>query len=224
MTTPVETCLDIWPPFPIAITYSPSHFVGLKFKDEKDIIAALEHRDRVSDIHIVDPKRSSLKRWLVAMQEPLPALTNFYLRYFSPPSLILPEAFLGGCAPCLQSFFLHGVAFPTFPKLVLRATHIVTLRLLDMPSSEYLSISSEVMATCLAALLDLETINRIRTTSIEPTSNGDAQHVPTDACSLSLPHGLSIRWYQRVPGRFRRPNRYTPTRPATNSVVHGLHL
>jgi len=41
--TPVETSLDIWPPFPIAIIYSPSHFLGHKFKDENNIIAALEH-------------------------------------------------------------------------------------------------------------------------------------------------------------------------------------
>lgn len=61
--------------------------------------------------------------------------------------------------PRLRSFSLHRLAFPTFPKFVLRATHIVTLRLLDMPSSEYLSLSPEVMATCLAALPDLETLS-----------------------------------------------------------------
>ena len=71
--TPVETCLDIWPPFPIAIICFPSSFAGHKFKGEgeQNIIAALEHRERISDIHILDPDGSSLERWLVAMQEPL---------------------------------------------------------------------------------------------------------------------------------------------------------
>jgi len=93
------------------------------------------------------------------MQKPLPALTNFHLQCWSWRSLILPDAFLGGYAPRLRSFSLHRLAFPTFPKFVLRATHIVTLHLLDMPSSQYLSISPGVMATCLAALLNLKTLS-----------------------------------------------------------------
>jgi len=159
--TPVETSLDIWPPLPIAIIYPPSRFISHKFKGEEreeNIIAALEHRDRISDIRIFDPEGRSLERWLVAMQEPLPALTYLDLGYSSRRSLILPNAFLGGYAPRLRSVSLSGIAFPTFPKFVLGATHIVTLRL-GMPSFQYPSISSEVMATCLAALLDLEILS-----------------------------------------------------------------
>ena len=89
------------------------------------------------------------------MQEPLPALTDLYLGTFH--LVVLPDAFLGGCAPHLRTFILHGVAFPAFPRFVLRATHIVSLSLFDLPNSGYSSLSPEAMVNCLAALPDLET-------------------------------------------------------------------
>ena len=164
--TPVKASLDIWPPFPLVIIHSSVHFCGHEFQvtheeGEENIIAALERRDRISDIHLFDlEKRFVEGRLLNAMQEPFPALTSLDLRYSraSRRSLILPDTFLGGSAPRLRSFSLHGIAFPTLPKFVLRATHIVSLRL-GMPSSGYISISPEVMATCLATLHDLETLS-----------------------------------------------------------------
>jgi len=155
--TPVKTCLDIWPPFPIAITCFPFHTVDEKGED--NLLAALEHRDRISDIHIFDPDGSSVERLVVAMQEPLPALTNLYLGSFFGEPLVLPDAFLGGYAPCLRSFTLHHVAFPAFPTFVLRTTHIVTLRLFEIPPSEFTTISPVVMATCLAALPHLGSLS-----------------------------------------------------------------
>jgi len=86
------------------------------------------------------------------------ALTNLDLWHSSRQSLILPDAFLGGYAPRLRSFSLRQIAFPKIWKFLLGATHIVTLRL-GMPSSQYPSISPEATATCLAALLDLETLS-----------------------------------------------------------------
>ena len=124
------------------------------------VIAALEHRDRISDIHNFDPVGSSITRVILSLLEQFPALTNLHLgASFSMPSLVLPETFLGGYAPRLRSFSLHFIAFPSFPEFVLRATHIVTIHLFGMPSSEYVSISPEVVATCLAALPDLEALS-----------------------------------------------------------------
>ena len=155
--TPVKTSLDIWPPFPIAISSSPPHTV--KEKGEKKIVAALEHRDQISDLDLFDAVGTSLKRWVIAMQGPLPALTDLYLGTFRGESLVvLPDAFLGRYPPRLRTFTLHGVAFPAFPKFVLHATHIVSLSLSDIPDSGYSSVSLEAMATCLATLPDLETI------------------------------------------------------------------
>ena len=160
---PVKASLDIWPPFPIAMDYSVWHFLGYKYRgaaDEENVIAALEHRDRISDIHVFDLTRRRFERLFPAMLEPFPALTILNLSApFSTPPALLPGTFLGGYVPRLRSFTLRGIAFPTLPKFVLRATHIVTLHLLDMPSSEYMCLSPEAMATCLLALPNLETLS-----------------------------------------------------------------
>ena len=156
--TPVKTSLDIWPPsFSLAIICSPFHTVDKKGED--NLAAALEHRDRISDIHIVDPKGSSVQRLVVAMQEPLPALTTLYIGSLFQGRLVLPDTFLGGYAPRLRSLTLHHVSFLAFPIFVLRATHIVTLRLFEIPPSEYKSISPVVMAISLAALPYLGTLS-----------------------------------------------------------------
>jgi hypothetical protein len=157
LTTPVKKSLDIWPPFPLAIICFPDH--TLDEKGEDNLAAALEHRDRISNIHIVDPEGSSVQRLVVAMQEPLPALTTLHLGSFFQGPLVLPDMFLGGYAPRLRSLSLHHVTFSAFPIFVLRATHIVTLRHFEMPPSEYNSISPTVMAICLAALPYLMTLS-----------------------------------------------------------------
>ena len=130
-------------------------------KGEENIVAALEHRDRISDLHVFVGAGISLGRRVVAMQEPLPALTNLYVGTFhdgSPVGPVLPDGFLGGYAPCLRKFILQRVAFPAFPKFVLHATQIVFLSLADVPNSWYTSIPPGAMASCLAALPDLETL------------------------------------------------------------------
>src|SRR5579863_14023 len=151
--TPVKTSLDIWPPFPIAVISTP--YLTIDEKGEENIVAALEHRDRISDLHLFDGAGISLKRWVVAMQEPFPALTGLYLGtlHDEPPvGPVLPDGFLGGYAPHLRKVILQRVAFPAFPKFALHATHIVFLALIDIPDSWYTSISPEAMATCLATL------------------------------------------------------------------------
>src|SRR5260221_11214065 len=52
-TTPVSRLLDIWPPFPIVV-YIPPPFHLVDENGVENIIAALECRDRISDIHILD--------------------------------------------------------------------------------------------------------------------------------------------------------------------------
>ena len=157
LRTPVKTSLIFWPPLPLAIICFPFHTVDKKGED--NLAEALEHRDRISDIHIVDPEGSSVQRIVVAMQEPLPALTTLYLGSFFQGPLVLPDTFLGGYAPRLRSLSLHHVTFSAFPIFILCATHIVTLRLFEIPPSEYNVISPDVMATCLASLPYLGTLS-----------------------------------------------------------------
>ena len=155
--TSVKTSLDIWPPFPIAVVCVA--FGTVDGKGEENVVAALKHRDRISDVHLLDNAGSSLERWVVAMQEPLPALADLYLGTFREGSpVVLPDTFLGGSAPRLRSFRLQRVAFPAFPNFVLHVTQIVFLALFDIPDSWYTSVSPEAMATCLAALPHLKTL------------------------------------------------------------------
>jgi len=86
----------------------------------------------------------------------LPVLTHFGLASTDESVPELLETFLGGFAPRLQSFWLKGIPFPSFPKFILSFSHIVNLDLSEIPSSGY--ISPEAMATCLAALPNLITL------------------------------------------------------------------
>ena len=67
---------------------------------------------------------------------------------------VIPDPFLGGHAPQLQSFFLEGIAFPAFPKLIVSATQVTKLWLQRIPDAGY--IEPEAMASCLTALPKLE--------------------------------------------------------------------
>jgi hypothetical protein len=123
-------------------------------KNVENIIAAVERRDRTSEIYINDIYGSALDKLAAAMQEPLPTLRRFYLRSTDDSVPILPDTFLGGSAPRLQLFILDGIPFPSFPRFILSSTHIVDLHLVDIPHSGY--ISPDAMATCLATLPDLK--------------------------------------------------------------------
>jgi len=120
----------------------------------ENIIAALECCDRISGIHMYNIRGPVLEKLVPVLHEPLPVLTHFSLSSHDESVPVLPETFLGGFAPRLQSFVLMGIPFPSLPKIILHFTHIVLLHLLEIPSSGY--ISPEVMATCLAALPNLK--------------------------------------------------------------------
>jgi hypothetical protein len=117
-----------------------------------NIIPVLEHRDRVCKINlIVSP--SQLEKVVAAMQEPFPELLALELMSYEVVT-VLPDSFLGGSAPRLRSLWLQGVPFPGLLKLLLSATHLVDLHLLDTPHSGY--ISPEAMVTTLSTLTSLE--------------------------------------------------------------------
>jgi len=126
-------------------------------KDIENITTALEHRDRTSKICFHDVNGSALLKMATStvMNEPHPLLTEFRLASTDAWVLWLPETFLGGSAPPrLLSFVLEGIPFPTLHKFILSATDIARLGLVDIPVAGY--IAPEEMATCLAALPNLE--------------------------------------------------------------------
>ena len=65
-----------------------------------------------------------------------------------------PDLFLGGFAPRLRFLQFNNIPFPGLPKLLLSATHLVTLRLHEIPNSGY--ISPEAVVTALSALTSLK--------------------------------------------------------------------
>jgi hypothetical protein len=148
--TPVRDTLDVWPPLPLLIHGSDYPTPGVD-----NIIAALERSDRVCQITLEYVPSSQLGEVWAAMQEPFPELTHFQLRALDEPAPVVPDSFLGGSAPCLQ-YHWDGIPFPGLPKLLLSATHLVTLQIWNIPYSGYLS--PETMATRLSALTSLETL------------------------------------------------------------------
>jgi len=155
-TTPVSRLLDIWPPFPITV-YLPSPFPVVDKNGMENIIAALECRDRISDILIYDIRGPEFETLVTVLHEPLPVLTTVFLQSTDESVPVLPETFLGGSAPRLHTFILGGIPFSSFPKFFLRFTHIANLQLFHIPNSGY--ISPEVMATCLTALPNLRMLS-----------------------------------------------------------------
>ena len=151
--TSVSKLLDTWPPLPITIRYSPVDAI----EGEENIITTLELRDRITGITF-DKLRGSenLERFSTT---PFPALTRLDLvseRRFH-PGLIFPEAFLGGSAPQLRSFTSYSIKFVELPNVVLSATHLVKLTLLQLgPPVARCCASPEMMVTCLAAFPTLE--------------------------------------------------------------------
>ena len=152
--TPVRKSLNIWPPFLISVR----HDTYDSDEECENTVAALELRDRVSEISIDCLGGSILERFTAAMLEPFPELAYLYLGCGGDIASVLPHAFLGGFAPSLQSLALFNVtvAFPALSVLLLSATRLTSLQLWDTPITGY--ISPEAMATCLVTLPNLEVL------------------------------------------------------------------
>ena len=152
--TPARATLDIWPPLPLVIHDLDTIF-NVKAPDVDNIIAALEHRDRVCQIDLINLTSSKLEYVTdSAMQKPFPELTDLRLNTNDGTGPILSDSFLGGTAPRLRSIFLSNIPFPGLPKLLLSSIHLVRLDLYEIPRSGY--IPPEAMATSLSSLTSLE--------------------------------------------------------------------
>ena len=146
--TPVRETIDAWPLLPIHVQGYDHEKWGVD-----NIIAALEHNDRICRLHLEYFPSSQMGKVFAAMQQPFPALECLYLESKSETSVV-PASFLGGSAPQLQSLTLKYIPFPGLPKLLLSATHLDSLRLYCIPHSGY--FSPEAIVTALSALTRLE--------------------------------------------------------------------
>jgi hypothetical protein len=149
-STPVREALDVWPALPIKI-WSDAEFEYLG----DNIIAALEHPDRVRDIWLFKI-HSSLGRLITVMEEPFPALENLCLEIDDETGQTVPalsNTFLGGTAPRLRSLTLNRIPFTTLPRLLLSSNDLSRLRLRNIPHSGY--ISPEALVRAVSALTQL---------------------------------------------------------------------
>ena len=151
--TPVRKMLHVWPPLPIVVVTNNHEML-----DEDNIMAAIEHNDRICELHLFNIPRSPLANLLAAMQQPFPALTNLVLGFRSQDEVAptVPDSFLGGSVPSLRIVWLDRIPFPGLPKLLLSATHLVNLRLSNIPHSGY--FSPEAIVSCLSTLTMLESL------------------------------------------------------------------
>jgi hypothetical protein len=94
------------------------------------------------------------------MQAPFPELAGLYLsiiEFSIMPAPVLPDSFLDGSAPRLRRLYLRGIPFPGLPNLLMSATHLVDLWLLNIPYPR-LDLP-EAMAACLPTLNSLESLH-----------------------------------------------------------------
>ena len=149
--TRVREAVDIWPLFPIVISGNDSQESGVD-----NVIAALEHNDRVCGVELWDVQCFQMEKVLAAMQVSFPALTYLDLASKDKMGPVVPDSFLGGSAPRLRSLSLNQIPFPSLPRLLLSAADLVNLSLCGITASGY--ISPEAMVAGLSTLARLKSL------------------------------------------------------------------
>jgi len=159
--TRVREMLDILPPeLPMVVCNcysSPTRQCNsLSLEDGSQIITAIEQRDRVRWINLEDLPSTLSEKLVTIMQETFPTLKYVLLWAGDGTASALPEGFLGGSAPGLETFWLRGIPFPKVPQLLLSTNDLIHLRLESIPDSGY--FSPEAMVTALSTCTKLETL------------------------------------------------------------------
>ena len=151
-TSSARSSLDVWPALPLLIEGRISE------ASVDNVVAELEQSDRICQINLDFYTKLQIEKLWTAMQVPFPELAGLYLTYEDLPNMpVLPDSFLGGSAPRLLFLRMDTIPFPGLPKLLLSASHLVELCLLNIPHSGY--ISPEAMVTCLSMLSRLEELD-----------------------------------------------------------------
>ncbi|KAH9960064.1 hypothetical protein BGW80DRAFT_1564414 [Lactifluus volemus] len=184
--TPVKKTLDVWP-----------HGIPILIKESRlrlplrgaNIIAALGHHDRVSEIDL-NTTNTLLKRLNKVMKKPYPVLTRLRLLNWKSAVPVLPDTFLGGSAPRLECLYLEGIPFPALPKRLPFCHNLVNVQLRSIPNTGY--VSPEAMATALSALTKLKVVE-IGFES--PDSRPDPGNRPPSSLRRVFLPALSRLWF-----------------------------
>ena len=196
---PARAALDIWPPLPISIC---GYSFQKKGGDVDNIVAALEHRDRVCKINLWDATSLDLELYLPVMREPFSALTSLVLRrvnYDVAEVARFPdsESFLGGSAPHLKSLTLSGIPlpFPGLQNLLLSAKDLVDLHLQNISHSVYFSPDAIV-----AVISTLTKLEQLELTFQSPRSRPIRENRLPPPITLILLPALTKLTFQGVSG------------------------
>ncbi len=119
--------------------------------NHENIIAALERRDHMAVIELLEMPLSILETLSPFMQEPFPTLTELDIYGESMADWVLPETSLSGSAPLLRRCAICGVLFLALPSFL-----ISTFQITDLTLTGVAEIPPEQMATCLTALPNLK--------------------------------------------------------------------
>jgi F-box-like len=131
--TPVKKNLDCWPPLPIVLQYVWSPNLNPPPVDEDDVIAALQHPDRIRTIQL--PVTTSLLEKLTTVaQKQFPVLECLELVGEPDEEPILPIEFLVGPFPSLRILRVTRVAFPALEHFLPFAKNLVSLHLETLPA------------------------------------------------------------------------------------------
>jgi hypothetical protein len=148
--TPAKDTLDVWPALPLILAGS------MALSGTDDIIAALGQSNRVCQVDLWGLAGRQLEEVLAQMQVQFPKLTVLRLHSHDETVPVIPDSFLDGSAPRLRVFGFDGIPFPGLPNLLLSATHLVNLCLVNNPHSGY--ISPEAIVALISVLSSLETL------------------------------------------------------------------
>ena len=141
--TPVLKTLGYWPPFPLVINYGKIHCSPTP-EDEDNIMAALEHTDRVRSIKFT--ASSSLLKKLATISKPFLELEDLVLLSKDNSQLALPSTFWWGRR--LRTLRSTRIAFPLLPQLLLPSQNLIDIQLDEIPSVGYFSPEAFANALC----------------------------------------------------------------------------
>jgi hypothetical protein len=146
--------LDIWPELPIVINAQDMQ----SKEDVTNVIGALRQHNRVCKIYYHNARfQGSLLEQFAAIDGPFPELTSLRLSCSHQQNApVLPDSFLGGSAPRLQSLYLHGIPYPSIGKLLSSTTDLVHLALWGIPHSGH--IGPQTIVPYLSTLPRLESL------------------------------------------------------------------
>jgi F-box-like len=157
--TPVKNNLDCWPTLPIVMRYAASSSLNPLPEatgEEDNIIAALQHPDRICIIEVA-VTTPLLKKLATLVPAPFLALKHLELMTQIETGLTLPSECFAGAAPLLRILRTAKIGFSALPQLLLSAPNLVSIQLEAIPSTGY--ISPEVLITCLSMMSHLTTFH-----------------------------------------------------------------